>query len=121
MSDTFSDDLGNEYTYDEIRELMDEPFTMELVEEEAELVKAAVNQGIDSHLEACFIPDRGDSYEVKDYKTSSGKVISRKLACRVSKESLPVLLRRLFESNNETAWQLGHDIIQSLRGDDGET
>ena len=58
----------------------------------------AVNEGIDSHLEACYCPDRGDRYE--GGKRKAGKlVLCRTLECSISPESLPVLLRRLCESD----------------------
>ena len=52
-------------TYETIRQAMNgEPFTMSLTDtDEINAVIAAVNQGIDSHLEACFCPDRGDRYD----------------------------------------------------------
>jgi hypothetical protein len=60
-------------------------------------VIAAVNEGIDAYLEACFCPDRGDRYE--GGKRKAGKLIlCRTLECSISPESLPVLLRRLCES-----------------------
>ena len=72
---------------------------MSLVEEdEIKAVIEAVNEGIDSHLEAAYCPDRGDSYE--GGKRMAGKlVMCRTLECAVSQESLPVLLRRLCESD----------------------
>jgi hypothetical protein len=87
--------------YDMIRTAVaNEPFTMSLTDEdEIRAVIAAVNQGIDSHLEACFCPDRGDRYE--GGKRKAGKlVVCGTLECVVSVESLPVLLRRLCESDN---------------------
>ncbi len=75
-------------------------FTMSLVQKDAEVVKAAVNQGIDSYLEACYVPDRGDSYEWD----------GRRLNCKVSAESLPVLIRRLSEMDSERAQMLAIDI-----------
>lgn len=110
----FYDDLGREYTYKEIRELMREPYVMQLVGEDLEIVKKAVNIGIDAHLEACYFPEIGDRYELKT-TTVKDKVVSVKLDCHVSKGSLPVLLRRLFEMDDEKAWQLGRDIIDSLK------
>jgi hypothetical protein len=86
--------------YDTIRQAMDgEPFTMSLTDEdEIKAVIEAVNQGIDAYLEACFCPDRGDRYEGGQRKV--GKlVMCRTLECTVSVESLPVLLRRLCESD----------------------
>jgi hypothetical protein len=60
-------------------------------------VVAAVNEGIDGHLEACYCPERGDHYGGGQRK--SGKlVLCHSLDCRISPESLPVLLRRLCES-----------------------
>jgi hypothetical protein len=51
-------------------------------------IESAVNQGIDAHLEACFVPgERGDRFEW----------IGGRLECKVSAKSLPVLLRRLQE------------------------
>lgn len=113
----FTDDLGREYTYDEIRDLMTEPFTMQVVGDELDIVTKVVNVGIDAHLEACYIPEFGDRYEVKT-TTVKGKVLSVKLDCHVSKKSMPVLLRRLFESDDEKAWQLGRDIVDALEHDD---
>ena len=85
--------------YTTIRKAMgNEPFTMSLTDtDEIKAVIAAVNEGIDSHLEACYCPDRGDRYE--GGKRKAGKIlICRTLDCVVSVESLPVLLRRLCES-----------------------
>ncbi len=85
--------------YETIRQAMNgEPFTMSLTDEdEIRAVIAAVNEGIDAHLEACYCPDRGDRYGGGNRK--AGKlVLCRTLECVVSVESLPVLLRRLCES-----------------------
>jgi hypothetical protein len=81
-----------------MRPFVGEPFTMSLTDEdEICAVIAAVNEGIDSHLEACYCPDRGDRYE--GGKRKAGKlVLCRTLECTISTESLPVLLRRLCES-----------------------
>ena len=51
--------------YATVRQAMNnEPFTMSLTDtDEIKAVIEAVNEGIDSHLEACFCPDRGDRYE----------------------------------------------------------
>ena len=48
--------------YATVRNAMNgEPFPMSLTDDdEIKAVVAAVNQGIDAHLEACFVPDRGD-------------------------------------------------------------
>lgn len=89
------------------RELGESPYEMSLVGEDALTVQSAVNQGIDSHLEACYVPDRGDSYEPTGHR----------LECEVSQESLPVLLRRLwemFEDGAEDAYQLRSSILYTL-------
>jgi hypothetical protein len=86
--------------YTTIRKAMgNEPFTMSLTDtDEIKAVIAAVNEGIDSHLEACYCPDRGDRYE--GGKRKAGKLtLCRTLECSISLESLPVLLRRLCESD----------------------
>ena len=86
--------------YDTIRKAMaNEPFTMSLTDtDEIRAVIEAVNEGIDAHLEACYCPDRGDRYE--GGKRRAGKlVLCQTLECVVSVESLPVLIRRLSESD----------------------
>jgi hypothetical protein len=96
-------------TYETIRQAMNsESFTMSLTDsDEIRAVIEAVNEGIDGHLEACFCPDRGDKYE--GGKRKAGKlVLCRTLECSISPESMPVLLRRLCES------ELGGDVeVQS--------
>jgi hypothetical protein len=86
--------------YETVRQAMnDEPFTMSLTDDdEIKAVIAAVNQGIDAHLEACYCPDRGDMYG--NGKRKAGKlVLCHTLECAVSVESLPTLLRRLCDSD----------------------
>jgi hypothetical protein len=86
-------------SYETVRKAMNgQPFTMSLTDEDdIRAVVAAVNEGIDGHLEACYCPDRGDRYD--GGKRRAGKLIlCRTLECVVSPESLPVLLRRLCES-----------------------
>ena len=108
-------DGTGEKSYEDIREAMDgESFTMSIVsEDEARAVIEAVNQGIDSHLEACFVPDRGDRYERAERKV--GDIVHTvALDCDVSIESLPVLLRRLLESGDEAGETLARDILSVL-------
>ena len=89
---------------------------------EIRAVVEAVNQGIDGHLEACFCPDRGDRYEGGERK--AGKlVLCRSLDCVVSVESLPVLLRRLFDLDTtddvaDAGMSLGGDILLTLGFDE---
>jgi hypothetical protein len=96
-----------------------EQFTMSLTDtDEIKAVIAAVNQGIDSHLEACFCPERGDRYE--GGRRMAGKlVLCSSLECSVSPESLPVLLRRLCELDGDAevmdaATSLASDILLVL-------
>lgn len=82
----------------------------------AQAVKDAVNQGIDAYLEVCYAPVWGDKYEVKD-KMVGDTLLARKLHCKVSKNSLPVLLRRLYETEGELqeeACNLANDILSTL-------
>jgi len=107
-------------SYEAVRAAMDgQPYTMSLTDtDEIRAVIEAVNQGIDSHLEACFCPDRGDRYE--GGRRKAGKLIlCRTLECCVSVESLPTLLRRLFELDGDdqtvdAAMSLGGDILLTL-------
>ncbi len=91
-------------TYGQIREKHPEPFTMEMVGDEADAIIDAVNQGIDAHLEACFCRERGDRFNI-----SGGR-----LYCMVSAESLPVLVRRLTETDNEHAESVASGILSCI-------
>jgi len=111
-------------TYRVVRKAMDgETYTMSLTgTDEIRAVVDAVNVGIDSHLEACFCRERGDSYE--GGKRTAGKyVLCRTLECAVSVESLPVLLRRLFELDADervadAGMTLAGDILMTLGFDE---
>lgn len=81
-------------------------YHMSLVGKDIETVAAAVNQGIDSHLEACYIPERGDNYYGQD--NFDNPVRGKSLECYVSPQSLVVLIRRLMESEN------GLDLASSI-------
>jgi hypothetical protein len=76
------------------------PYPMTLNPEEAAWVIAAVNIGIDSHLEACNVPSRGDSYRWGSRPFGTTHWV-RRLVCKVSPQSLPTLLRRLTELDVE--------------------
>ena len=97
--------------YETIRQAMNgEPFTMSLTDvDNIRAVVAAVNEGIDACLEACFCPNRGDRYE--GGRRKAGRlVLCRTLDCSISPESLPTLLRRLCES------ELGGDVEVQSQG-----
>lgn len=83
-------------------------YTMSLVSlGEIGYVMQAVNMGIDSHLEACYVPDRGDKYQF----------FGNRLFCKVSAESLPVLLRRLCEEGEDPdgiAMSLAESILSTI-------
>jgi hypothetical protein len=87
---------------------------MSLAAEDRQSVIAAVSQGIDSHLEACFVPGRGDSFRLETPPGIRGKISGPRLECKVSPKSLPVLVRRLMESDDERAESLATDICQTL-------
>jgi len=101
-------------------------YSMSLTDdEEIQAVIEAVNIGIDAHLTACNCPDRGDLYEHGDrsitatsdsvrWKAGEKLILATTLECKVSAESLPVLLRRLDESDNEEAWSLRSAILSTL-------
>lgn len=120
MCDDFTNGNLCTVSYEAVRKAMEgHPFTMSLTDTaEIKAVIAAVNQGIDSHLEACFCPERGDRYE--GGKRKAGKLIlCHTLECSVSPESLPVLLRRLCELDGDVevidaANSLATDILMCL-------
>ena len=102
-------------TYSQIREAHPEPYPMSLVGSTARAVMTAVNQGIDSHLEACYIRERGDSYDARTVFVG-GKPFVNRLECAVSSESLPVLLRRLSEMDDldDDSDTLVSDILETI-------
>src|SRR6266481_4083983 len=89
-------------------------YAMSLVGEDQQPVIAAVNQGIDSRLEACFVPARGDCFKFQTPEGIRGRISGTRLECKVSPRSLPVLIRRLMESGNEAAEALASSICQTL-------
>lgn len=72
-------------------------------------VTAAVNRGIDSRLEVCAVHGR-DRYELL---RGIWPIYDSELECWISAESMPVLLRRLAEANDESHL-LASDILESL-------
>jgi len=105
-------------TYDAVRMAMDgKPYPMSLTgRDEVQAVVTAVNQGIDSHLEACFCPDRGDHYEIGK-RMAGTLLLCHCLDCSVSVKSLPVLLRRLCEGD-DAGISLSSDILMTLGFDE---
>ena len=89
-------------------------YHMSLVADDRHRVIAAVNQGIDAYLEACFVPGRGDSFRLETPQGIRGKLSGPRLECKVSPKSLPVLVRRLMESDDGGAESLASDICQTL-------
>lgn len=111
----FENSNGCIVTYETVRTAMDgQPFTMSLTDQdEIQAVIDAVNQGIDAHLEACYCPERGDRYAGGE-RRAGNLALCRTLDCVVSRESLPVLLRRLFELEDEAADRLASDVLTVL-------
>ena len=87
---------------------------MSLVAEDRQRVIAAVNQGIDAYLEACYVPGRGDSFRLETPPGIRGIISGPRLECKVSPKSLPVLVRRLMESGDEQAELLASSMCQTL-------
>jgi hypothetical protein len=109
---TFSQENMVKVKYGEVRKAHrkysgDKPFDMRLSPEDAAPFVHAVNMGIDSHLEACFVPARGDKVSVNSRQIAvlndqpvhglPVKAAKQYLDVEISAESLPVLLRRLYE------------------------
>lgn len=131
MSNTF-DCQGYTYKYDDIRKAMNgENYPMSLPDKkEKQVVIKAVNMGIDSHLEACNIPDRGDSFVLGERSIQATEdtnfwdkgdklILATTLECEVSPESLPVLLRRLSEDMEYTGedgddYDVGSSLASSI-------
>lgn len=87
-----------------IRLACTKPYVMELVGNDRLAVIKAIDEGIDSHLETCFLPARGDKFTQDD---------AMRLRCRVSAESLPVLVRRLLDGDDD-AISLASGICETL-------
>lgn len=109
-------------TYQRITAACDgKPYDAVFRGQDAIAVVKAVNQGIDSRLEACFLKER-DVYGAWPCVVAilDGKDVCRiermeaKLVCKISPESLPVLLRRLNATRREEAEFLVYDILQTL-------
>ena len=95
-------------------------YHMRLVGSDIQLVTDAVNQGIDSYLEAImgkFEPEDGNFIAEEDtayWKTGDKVFHTRSLNCSVEPASLHVLVRRLMEDGSEEADLLASDICGTL-------
>lgn len=123
-------DEAEDVMFGRIRQAMAEEgiehYAMSLTDdEEIQAVVEAVNIGIDAHLTACNCPQRGDLYQHGDrsitatsdteyWKTGDRLQLAQTLECNVSAESLPVLLRRLDEGDNEAVWSIRSAILSTL-------
>jgi hypothetical protein len=52
--------------------------------------------------------------DTKHWKKEDKLQLTQTLECRLSAESLPVLLRRLEDCHDEAAWNLRSDILSTL-------
>jgi hypothetical protein len=85
-----------------LKELSTEPYSIEChrgSDDMKSLIKA-VNQGIDSHLEAVF------------FKQSDGT--HGRIKFTFEAKSLPILVRRLMEADDDESQMLGSDIFGTL-------
>ena len=125
-------------TYDAIILACDgKHYEMSLVGRDADVLQTATNMGIDSRLQACHCRERGDEYyrserpfvakETTNHWRKGDRVVySQTLECIVSPESLPVLIRRLFDDmewfgkddDADVGNSLASSILESLRFDD---
>lgn len=122
----FRNSDGAVVRYETVRRALEgeDPLVMRLTDarEIAALIEA-VNERIDSCLESCFVPDRGDHYEGKA-RSHDGTTVCWELVCHVSAASLPVLLRRLedhpFKDDDLASAALGlqSDILTALNIND---
>ena len=84
-------------------------YTISAVGKLGKAIEGIVNQGIDSRLEACFVPERGDRFAWE------GRLV-RRLECRVSAGSLPTLLRRLQEYADAGGLEGEETIVSDILG-----
>jgi hypothetical protein len=120
-------------TYTQVRESHPEPYAMKLWGDEAAVVAQAIIVGIDSHLEACFVKERGDKSvrafpqffhvaTLNDQQVMIPEQASPNLVeLEFTAESLPVLVRRLYELDfgadtnlQDVARCLADQILESI-------
>lgn len=122
----FSNGMGCEIDYSEVVKACDgENYKMSLVGDDAKVVTLAVNMGIDSRLQAVFGEFANGERSIiatsdTDYWKDGDKLIlAHTLECEVEPESLPVLLRRLYENMEYTGEDgddadVGHSLAESI-------
>jgi hypothetical protein len=81
-------------------ELGEREYPMELVGDDADALRNAVNEGIDSHLTAV----------VRSHFRWRGHC----LICGVDHSDMLVILRRLFDNGGDAAWSLRSGILSTL-------
>ncbi|RLI52781.1 MAG: hypothetical protein DRO87_12635 [Candidatus Thorarchaeota archaeon] len=107
-------------TYAAVREAQgDEPFHIDTqCQTEANALAAAINQGIDSRLQAVSCQDKVRAMMIGD------KVAGMRLHLDITPDTLPVLIRRLFEGSGmdeetfDAAESLASGIMTSLGFDE---
>lgn len=128
MDDTkvFTNGMGCEIDYaDVVKACEGEKYTMSLVSDDAKVVTLAVNMGIDSRLQAVFGKFANSERSIiatsdTDYWKDGDKLIlAHTLECEVEPESLPVLLRRLYEDMEYTGVEgddadVGHSLAEGI-------
>ena len=128
---SFQDSNSVTITYSQVLEAHPEPYEMVMRGDSAAVLAQAILLGIDSHLEACFVKERGDqclSQQVVHIATLNDEKVIAPYADRphflklvFSAKSLPVLLRRLCEMEyggdtdlQDAARSLADDILESI-------
>jgi len=107
-------------TYAAVREAQgDEPFHITTqCQTQANALAEAINIGIDARLQAVSVTDKIVAKMVGD------KVLANELQLEITPDTLPVLIRRLFDGQGmddetfDAAHTLGGDIMNSLGFDD---
>jgi hypothetical protein len=112
-NETFRTTEGIVIQYKQIQDCIAEPYEMTLTGEDTAAIQDAISLGIDGRLQACYVPSRGDKYEWGPHDSCNTT-----LQIAVSGESMPILLRRLFEGKRECGYQLAKDIMDDLGLDD---
>ena len=128
---SFQNNYGETITYTQVQEAHPEPYEMVMRGDDAAVLAQAILVGIDSHLEACFVKERGDqclSQQVAHIATLNDEKVIATFCSRpnylklvFSAKSLPVLLRRLFEMEygrdadlQDVARQLADGILETI-------